>query len=357
MRLNELTCSGFRCLGELQFLPIPGVNIVHGRNAQGKTSLLEAAYFAVTSKSHRTNTESELVRHNHDRFQIRAEVARRDREVRIEVNWWQGTKRIKVNHVALSRVSDLLGRANIIFFSPEDIALIQGAASVRRRFFDMEMAQLQPSYLAALQQYRQVLRQRNQLLRQPTPDLPQLEAWDEPLARHGAVLIEERRKFLRDLAPLATRAYAHIAPDEPVEIRYHPDVPDAAALPKTLLKARNSDLRQGVTNRGPHRDDFEVYVSGKPARIFASQGQQKTAALALRLAEIELVHDRTREYPILMLDEVMAELDAARAERLLDSIHPDVQCVLTTTNLNASLPSAQRASAHFLMQGGRLETR
>ena len=241
-----------------------------------------------------------------------------------------------------------------MFFSPEDVDLVKGGAGGRRRFLDMELSQVDGAYLAALQQYRQVLRQRNELLRQPKADVSLIEVWDAQLVRYGGEMIAARRAFLEELAPLAAAAHAGIARGEGLGLAYAPDVEGGEALEKALERSRDSDIRRGVTSRGPHRDDMEMRIGGHPARSHGSQGQQRTAALALKLAELELVHRRAGEYPVLMLDEVLAELDAARAKELFHAVGPEVQCLVTTTDRSEALDFPERDRRIFEIQGGRL---
>jgi DNA replication and repair protein RecF len=330
MYLVQFTCRGFRVLCEVCFEPGPGVNVVCGANAQGKTSLLEAILFTATARSHRTTVETDLVAYGQHEFHLSAQARRRDRDVGIEAHWWDSVKRFRVNGVAQTRISDILGKINVVLFSPEDIVLIKGTAAHRRRFLDMELSQINPAYLNALQQYRQALRQRNELLRDPAPDSDLLDAWDAQLARYGVILVRERQAFIDQLAGRATAAYECISAGERLSLEYWPDIPATESLQEVLSKARAIDLRRRATMRGPHRDDLHVTIADQPARAFASQGQQKTAALALKLAELGLVKERTGEYPILMLDEVLSELDETRSRRLFETIDPEVQCVITT---------------------------
>lgn len=355
MRLVDFHCHGFRCLKDVHLEPSEGITLIRGNNAQGKTSILEAILYAATSKSHRTNRETDLVAYDQAGFRLRAQAQRSDREVTIEVNWWDGAKRFKVNGVAQTRISDILGKISVVLFAPEDIVLIKGTAAHRRRFLDMELSQIRPVYLNALQQYRQVLRQRNELLRQSDPGPDLLGVWDEQLAQHGAILVDERAAFVAQLAELGKAAYERIAGGEQIEVRYQPDVPGNESLRAVLEKARASDLRRQMTMRGPHRDDLEVRVAGQPARNFGSQGQQKTAALALRLAEVQLIHSRTGEYPIFMLDEALSELDAERSERLLDALGKEVQCLLTTTDLTSGRELFCADCRCYLIEDGKLE--
>ncbi len=355
MYVQRVECRLFRCLENVIFEPEPALNIIRGGNAQGKTSLLEAVLFAATSKSHRTNVESELPQYGADQFQLRLRAQRDTGAVDIESRWFRGTKRIKVNGVPQTRLSDLLGRVNVVFFSPEDVDLVRGGAAQRRRFLDMAISQVQPPYLAALQMYRQALRQRNELLRAAQPDHDHIAVWDAQLAQYGAVMTAQRAAFIAALSDHAARAYTQIAGAEPLALEYAPDVRMDESLAAVLERSRTSDIKRRVTQRGPHRDDFAVLVDARPARSHASQGQQKSAALAIKLAELALARERVGEYPVLMLDEVLAELDAQRARRLLDAIDPQVQCLMTTTELEDRHGFRDAGSALFRIERGRLE--
>lgn len=354
MRLLELTCDHFRCLNNLRFEPGPAISVIRGDNAQGKTSILEAVLYAATSKSHRTSTESDLVQRGEAIFRVSARVLRAARDVHTEIAWSHGAKRIKVNGVNQTRVSDLLGKINVVIFSPEDADLVRGSASSRRTFLDMELSQLHAHYLHALQRYRHAMRQRNEVLRLPNPDDALLDPWDAQLAEHGTTLMHERRRFVDQLAPLANDAYKAIANNEQMSVVYRPDVKEDVPLIDALAAARSSDVRQRMTTHGPHRDDLEIVVDGKAARQFASQGQQKTAGLAIKLAELELMRARTGEYPILLLDDVFAELDASRSREVLSTIPAAVQCLITTTEFALSNELESRHPALYTVQKGLL---
>ena len=355
MWLTQLTCRRFRCLEDVDFTPGPGLNIIHGDNAQGKTSLLEAMLYVCTARSHRTQNERELIRHREEGFSITAAAQRSDRDVFLEAHYWQKAKRFKVNGVAQTRISDILGRINTVFFSPEDVGLIKGSATQRRRFLDMEISQINPRYLAALQQYRQVLKQRNSLLKHHRLDVTMLEVWDEQLVPAGEVLMKERATFVEALSAEATIAYEQIATQEDMTVTYAPDISEDADFATVLAQSRDTDLRRRQSTRGPHRDDMGIHVAGKSARIYGSQGQQKSAALALKLAEITLIHEQTGEFPILMLDEVLAELDAHRAEHLFEMLADKVQCLVTTTERELTEKIGGRPYRRFQMTRGQIE--
>ena len=357
MRLITFETRNFRCLAGLVFQPEPGINVICGNNAQGKTSLLEAILYTATSKSHRTSADAELVAHGADLFHLTAQIQRQDRQLTIDAAWWHGVKRFKINGVPQTRISDILGKMTVVLFSPEDIGLIKGAASGRRKFIDMDLSQVSPPYLHALQRYRQALRQRNELLRTDSPPPELIAPWDEQLSAHAQTIVRERNLFIQQLATHAADAYAQITGGEKLALRYIPDVPPGTPLADVLLKSRHADIRRQNTSHGPHRDDLEIDIAARPARNFASQGQQKTAALALKLAELNLIRERTLEYPILMLDEVLSELDAVRSRLLFNAIPPEVQCIVTTTNVTRPELLFGTNSTLYAIEEGKLEKR
>ncbi len=355
MRLTHLHCRAFRCLDEIDLAPAPGLNVIRGNNAQGKTSILEAIYYAATARSHRTNADPELVEYGKEAFHVTMRAQRRDREATIEASWWKGAKRFKLNGVAQLRLSDILGKINVVLFTPEDLELIKGGAAERRRYLDVELSQLSPAYLAALQSYRHALRQRNELLRKGNPDDAQMDVWDKQLAAHGELVIAERAAGISELSGYARDSYENIARHEPMSLAYDPNVVPGERFDEVLRKARQTDIRRGMTTHGPHRDDIKILVGGHPARSHASQGQQKSAALAMKLAGLELIHRRTGEYPILMLDEVLSELDDDRAARLFTGIDESVQCIVTTTELDGRRQPFTRDATEFRISQGRIE--
>lgn len=355
MHLLHAACQDFRCLENVEFTPTPEINVIHGDNGQGKTTLLEAILYGATSKSHRTTQEMDLPRYGADAFHIHLEAQRIDRKVTIAAHWFKGVKRFKVNDVSQSRVSDILGRLNVVLFSPEDIELVKGGGATRRRFLDMELSQLQPQYLQALQAYRRILRQRNEILRTKKPDPQLLDVWDTQLVQHAALLIRERNEYIDELAALATQAYQDIAQEGPLTLTYRPDVRGEQEFSEVLTKSRDNDMRRGMTAHGPHRDDIEIRIAGRRARSHASQGQQKTVALALKLAEVTLVKRRTGEFPLLMLDEVLAELDTHRAQKLFQTLPTGLQCLVTTTTQARLQESIGVECAQFHIEGGQIE--
>lgn len=357
MRLIRLQCNQFRGLKDIDFTPGPRFTILSGANAQGKTSVLEAILYAATTRSHRTSSDDELARYGTSEFHVRIEAAGKNTPVNIAAHWWRYAKRFKVNGVAQTRLSDVLGNVCTVFFAPEDIALVKGAASGRRLFLDLELSQLMPPYLRALQQYRQALRQRNELLRRQCNDPDLLAPWENQLAAYGKILIKERDACVRELSDIAGPLYGRIVEEEPLELIYKPDIADPETVPRVLRETRNSDLQRRNTGRGPHRDDVEIRIAGRDARSYGSQGQQKSAALVLKLAEVELTLRRMGEYPVVLLDEALAELDAGRAARLFSAIPGEAQAIITTAHPE-QLPEIDSENIyHFHIQGGCIEKR
>lgn len=293
--------------------------------------MLEALLYLATSRSHRTSTDRELVRHGDLGFRLKAEVERNDRRVELHAAYWDKVKRFSINGVAVGKISEILGRINVVFFAPEDVGIVRGSAADRRLYIDMGLSQLDPAYVRALQSYRTVLRQRNELLRHDRPDPTQLDVWDAQLAEHARRVTSARAQYVAGVAPYALEAYRAIAVEERLALKYAPDIATDADFLKVYQDTRERDVRRGHTSRGPHRDDLQFQIEDETARNFGSQGQQRSAALAMKLAESRLAQQRTGEYPILMLDDVLSELDSERARRLLAAVPEGQQCLLTTT--------------------------
>jgi DNA replication and repair protein RecF len=331
-----------------------GISVIRGNNAQGKTSLLECIQYAVTSKSHRTTRDADLIAHGTSGFSIRIKGIRQGQAIVLEAYTHNGAKRFKVNGVSQTRVSDILGKLHVVFFSPEDVRLVQGSASDRRQFMDMELSQIHSDYLSALQQYRLVLRQRNELLRSHRPNQELLHSWTPQLIQHGTHVMEFRARFVEELSGLAANAYSSIATGETLEIAYTPSIQSVDDYELILEQSFDSDARRQSTGKGPHRDEITISIDGQSARSHASQGQQKSTSLALKLAELELVHRRIGEYPVLMLDEVLSELDQNRSKELFRSIPESVQCLVTTTERTTERLGLTGSCTELEIENGQL---
>ncbi|MFT9096908.1 DNA replication/repair protein RecF [Liquorilactobacillus sp.] len=348
MYLKELTLKNFRNYYDISLEFSPQINILIGENAQGKTNLLEAIYVLAMARSHRTNNERELVNFTKEEASIQGTLERKLSKLKLELFLGKKGKKAKVNHLEQAKLSQYIGQMNVILFAPEDLALVKGAPAVRRKFIDMEFGQIDPHYLYNLSQYRVLLKQRNHYLKQlqlkQTKDLVLLEVLSDQIAAFGAEIIAKRITFLSELEKYAQDVQAQITEqkeelnfkyDTSVENIYEKDVKQLYVdLKKIYQNNQNKEIFQGSTLYGPHRDDVQFLINKKNVQIFGSQGQQRTTALAVKLAEIDLMKNETGEYPILLLDDVLSELDGARQTQLLRAIQERVQTFLTTPSMS-----------------------
>ena len=348
MKLTELNLHHFRNYDEAQVEFSPQINVLIGENAQGKTNLLESIYVLAMTRSHRTNNDRELIEFGKDAAQIKGTVQRELGSLKLELDIGKHGKKAKANHLEKARLSEYLGQLNVILFAPEDLALVKGAPTVRRRFIDMEFGQVSPKYLHDLTQYRDILKQRNRYLKQlqshEAQDQLYLEVLSEQLAAVGGAIISQRVKFLSELEGYAQELHQSITQGrENLTVEYTSAVEDASTLTEVELSEALMDLYrqnqskeifQGTTLYGPHRDDVRFLINHKNVQTYGSQGQQRTTALSVKLAEIDLMKNQTGEYPILLLDDVLSELDGARQTHLLKTIQDKVQTFLTTPGLS-----------------------
>lgn len=333
MLVKRLSVENFRPYDRAELTPAPGVTLLYGGNAQGKTALIEALYLCCTGRSHRTSRDAELVRTGRPFARVLVEAQRRDGRHDVEILLRPGEKkRITIGGTAATRSGDLMGHVTGVMFSPEDLRMVKDGPAERRRFIDMELSQMRPAYYAALQRYSRALLQRGTLLR--TGDLACLDAWDEQLAKSGAEIMRARVRFVEKLSSIARGVHEAISGGEALAIEYRPGAkaePDADALLKLLQEARSQDVRRMTTSVGPHRDDLGFLIAGTDARAYGSQGQQRTLALALKLSELEVMKAETGESPVLMLDDVMSELDPDRRRLLLERLN-GVQTLIASTD-------------------------
>ena len=339
MRLKRMRLKAFRLYEDALFTPCEGITVLTGDNAQGKTAVLEAVQLCCTGRSHRTARDADFVRTGGEWASVEAAVERPDGEHSVRLVFSPAERRrMFINGSPAARSGELMGHVMGVLFSPEDLRMVKDGPAERRRFVDMELSQLKPAYYYALQRYNRALNQRGNCLRDGAPgDL--IDLWDEQLAETGAFIMRERAAFLEVLARHAAEVYRDVADGaETLTVRYRGNVEftsdDAAlrgALMDQLFAARETDLRRGVTTRGPHRDDVELRLGDMDVRAFGSQGQQRTAALSMKLAELRVMREISGEWPILMLDDVMSELDPGRRRRLLGHL-PGVQTIVTCTD-------------------------
>ena len=362
--LAHLELRAFRNYAGAELDPAPGLTVVTGGNGEGKTNLLEAVGWLATLSSFRGAPAEALVREGDERAVLRASVARTEaggavRTTLVEAELTRsGRDRVLVNRAPLRRSRDLLGTLRTTVFSPDDLALVKGGPGERRRYLDDLLVACAPRHAATRSDLERVLRQRGALLRssggRATPDVvTTLDVWDAKLTELGEALGRARSKLVERLLPLAASAHADVAGPEAgdVGVVYAPHWREGG-LATALAASRAEDLRRGVTTVGPHRDDLDVLLDGRPARTHASQGEQRSLALALRLAGHHLVAEVTGTWPVLLLDDVFSELDAARAGALLRAL-PAGQALLTTA---VGLPPGATPELVVRVREGRLLT-
>lgn len=337
MIIKSLELNNFRNYKNLQMEFDSGTNILYGDNAQGKTNILEAVYLSGTTKSHKSSKDREMIRFKKEESHIRTMVEKHDISYRIDMHLKKNkTKGIAINGVPIKKASDLFGIVNFVFFSPEDLNILKSGPSERRRFINLELCQLNKMYLHNLSHYNKVIKQRNALLKDIyyNPSLEDtLDIWDEQLVSYGCEIIRERRQFIDNLNEIIYDIHRNLSGDrEELIISYEPDV-DENNFAVQLAANRETDKKLKTTSSGPHRDDMTFLIKEIDIRKYGSQGQQRTCALSLKLAEIQLVKKLIKDTPVLLLDDVLSELDSNRQNYLLNSIH-DIQTMISCTGLD-----------------------
>lgn len=336
MHISSLELTNYRNYTQATVEFGQGVNIIYGDNAQGKTNLIEAIYLCATSKSHRLSFDRELIRIGEDEAHVYMEFYRGDIHENIDIHLKKkGKKGVAVNKMPVKKLSELFGLIHVIMFSPEDLGLIKNGPKDRRRFIDMELSQLNPVYMHYLAGYHKVLKQRNGLLKKGTEleDIDGLlDVFDLQLIEYGSKVIEFRQNFIEDLKPVFHGKHRHLSGEkEVIELIYENNI-DIDLYEEKLRSRRKVDMIRGTTSVGPHRDDLRFDINGIDIRKFGSQGQQRTAALSLKLSEIDLVRKEIDDEPILLLDDVLSELDHNRQRYLIEHLE-NVQTFITCTGV------------------------
>ncbi|MFZ5353894.1 MAG: DNA replication/repair protein RecF [Bacillota bacterium] len=345
MHINNINLKNFRNYDNLSVELKKGANIFYGSNAQGKTNIIESIYMLSTGKSHRTQKDIELIKWNEDDSKIRVDFERESEKKTIELYIKKNNKKqIKINGVRLNKIGELLGNLITVIFSPDHMKIIKEGPSERRRFIDIILSQVKPSYYYNLTQYLKVLEQRNNLITEGWDDpelLKTVDIWDDQLVSYGAKVINDRINFIKMISAYAYDSHKKIT-DSKEELRliyknsFKSDKNDIEAIKtkyyEELDKSRSTDYRRGITQIGPHRDDILFYINGKEVRIYGSQGQQRTTLLSLKIAELELLNNEAQSYPVLLLDDVFSELDTQRQGFLMSFIE-NVQTIITCTDV------------------------
>ncbi len=332
-----------------------GTNILYGDNAQGKTNILEAIYVAATTKSHKGSKDKEIIRFDREEAHIRTYLEKEGVETRVDMHLRKSkSKGIAIDGQKIKRAADLLGLCSVVFFSPEDLSIIKNGPSERRRFVDMELCQLDSFYLYNLNHYNKIINQRNTLLKDLylNPDLRDtLNIWDMQLVSYGSKIIERRKLFERQLNEIIFDIHRKLSGEkEELHVVYEPNV-ELEDFERKMRESQDRDMRAKMTTVGPHRDDFSFVVGGVDIRKYGSQGQQRTAALSLKLSEIELVKRLTKDTPILLLDDVLSELDSSRQNYLLNSIG-EIQTIITCTGLEEFVNNRFQINRVFCVENG-----
>ncbi len=357
MIIESMELQHYRNYPALQISFDPGTNIFYGDNAQGKTNALEAVYVCCTTKSHRVSRDKDLIRFGQEEAHIKLQVKKDNVSYRIDMHLKKNKpKGIAVNGIPIRKASELFGIANVVFFSPEDLNIIKNGPSERRRFLDLELCQVNKLYVHNLVNYNKILMQRNKCLKDLSfrPEYEStLEIWDEQLIRYGLPLMEYRKQFIDQLNRLIEVVHGKLTgKKEHLVLSYEPNV-QPEEFSAVLVKNRESDKKQKTTLSGPHRDDMSFFINQIDIRKFGSQGQQRSAALSLKLSEIELVRELIHDYPILLLDDVLSELDRGRQTHLLNSIN-HIQTMITCTGLDDFIGHRFPLNRIFKVTGGEV---
>ena len=342
MFIKKLMIKQFRNYQSASVSFKKNINIIIGNNAQGKTSLIESMYVLSTTKSHRTSKDSRLILFGEDFARIEAEIEREQDDLELSLVISKKGKKASYNGIVQKKLSDYVGKLIVVMFAPEDLSLVKGGPQYRRRFMDMEIGQLSPTYLYHLGQYSKLLKQRNELLKQLRGNRQNellLDVMTEQLVPHAVYVINKRIEFLGQLESFCKKVHGEISNQrEEISLDYQNSFKQIEVDEESILQKYrdlyDQDIQLGSTNLGPHRDDFSVSINGINTHQFGSQGQQRSASLSMKLAEIELIHSVLNEYPILLLDDVLSELDDTRQTQLLNTIKNKVQTFITTTNID-----------------------
>lgn len=362
MYIKEIELHNFRNYRELHLRFHRNVNLILGNNAQGKTNLLEAIYLCSMGKSFRTGRESDLILFGEEFARVKTEAEKEDYDTSVEMIISRSAgKSVKLDGMKIRKASELLENLYMVIFSPEDLKIVKEEPEKRRRFIDRELCQLRPKYYEAFSNYKKVLMQRNAYLKEDTVDPSVLDLWDVQLAKYGAQIMVMRAEFIMKLRDISQKIHSSITRGtENLDLVYVPNVFPAGsseeteeAFYKVIRGSFENDLRQRTTTRGPHKDDMEFYINQVSVRSFGSQGQQRTSALSVKLAELSLIKEETGEDAILLLDDVMSELDLHRQEFLIKSLS-DIQMFITTTEIPEKLRETLPPGKTFTVDSGNI---
>ncbi|NEW66908.1 DNA replication/repair protein RecF [Carnobacteriaceae bacterium zg-84] len=344
MKIENLSLVQYRNYTKQMISFSPNVNIFLGKNAQGKTNLMESIHVLALTKSHRTSQEKELIEWEHDFTRIEALIKKNEESIPLKLIIHKKGKKAVVGNIEKKKLSQYIGILNVVLFSPEDLNIIKGSPSIRRRFIDVELGQMNALYLYHLSQYQKILKQRNLYLKERQIDDTYLDVLTEQLCLQAASMLHARIQFIKKLEIWAMKINHLISQEQDcLSLVYESQIDYTAEDDENTLyekymtlfkKGKKREIDQCMTLFGPHRDDLVFMVNGVNVQVYGSQGQQRTVALSIKLAEIDLMKEMTGDYPILLLDDVLSELDDDRQTFLLKSIEHKVQTFITTTNID-----------------------
>ena len=333
MWIKKIKIKNFRNYESEEINLEKNINIFYGQNAQGKTNIIESIFLCSLGKSFRTKKDKEMIKLNEQNALVEVEYEKSDRDGKIKIEIGN-KKNIYLNGIKIKKLSELLGNLNIVIFTPDDINILKGGPQNRRRFLDIMISQLRPNYMHILNLYLKTIEQRNKYLRQikeEHKDENLLEIWDEKLAEYAVKIYEYRKEFIEKIIKKLDIIHKNITnEEEQIELEYVTECDSKEKYLKLLKERRKLDIIKGFTTKGVHRDDFMIYINKKDIKIFGSQGQNRTAMLSLKLAELQVIYDEIGEYPILLLDDFMSELDKTRRKNFLENIE-GTQVIITGT--------------------------
>ena len=333
MWIKKIKINNFRNYKKEEINLEKNINIFYGQNAQGKTNIIESIFLCSLGKSFRTKKDKEMIKLNEQNALVEVEYEKSDRDGKIKIEIGN-KKNIYLNGIKIKKLSELLGNLNIVIFTPDDINILKGGPQNRRRFLDIMISQLRPNYMHILNLYLKTIEQRNKYLRQikeEHKDENLLEIWDEKLAEYAVKIYEYRKEFIEKIIKKINIIHKNITNgEEQIELEYITECDNKEKYLQLLKERRKLDIIKGFTTKGIHRDDFVIYINKKEIKIFGSQGQNRTAMLSLKLAELQVIYDEIGEYPILLLDDFMSELDRTRRKNFLENIE-GTQVIITGT--------------------------
>ena len=369
MRIKRLKVENFRNLEKLDIEFSDGVNIIYGNNAQGKTNIIEAIYIFSFGKSFRANRDIELLKFDKEYFLSNIEIMKKDRELEMDFGFdkLSNKKMIKVNGVIQKKVSDIIGKLNVVVFKPEDIKIVTDAPSVRRKYIDYLISSISKGYLENITKYKKVLEERNNLLKEikvklkgnrvlEKNDEDFLDVYDKLLSKLNCEIYNERKRVIEKLNNYIYGIHLKLTENyinnEKLHIKYVSNVEeDIQKMYNNLIKSRLNDINKGYTSFGIHRDDYIISINSLDVSIYGSQGQKKSSIISLKLSELKVIEEVIGEKPVLLLDDYMSELDERRRLKFLDIIE-DIQIIITTTH---KISIDGKENTYFYVDNGKIE--